>query len=444
MTLRRQPFVLFHLVLLAIATSTTLVFGGDWTRFRGPNGSGVSTDKQPTPVEWSAEKNLKWKVELPGAGVSCPIVVGDKIFVTCYSGYGVERRAGDQKDLMRHLVCIDRKTSKIDWKKDIAPYLPEDAYSGMGVPEHGYASHTPVSDGKNVYCFFGKTGAMAFDMQGKELWKTSLGTRSDRRRWGSAASPILYKDLLIVNASAEAEAMVALDTKTGEEKWRAEAGGFADCWGTPLLVKVNDERTDLVLGVAYEYWGFDPNTGKLKWYADAIPSDSMNSSLVAYKDTVIGIEGRSGGSAAIRVGGKDNVSDTHEVWKGRHANRFSTPIVFGDRVYFFSRGIANCLNAKTGDEIYQERMEGGGGSSSRGGRFGGSSDYASPVIADGKIYYMKRNGDMFVFAVGDKFKQLATNRVTDANEDFSASPAISNGELFIRSNKHLYCVAIAK
>lgn len=427
------------LILVAFAIATT-ADAGDWLRFRGPNGSGVSADKQPTPVEWSAEKNLKWKTELPGAGVSCPIVVGEKVFVTCYSGYGVDRRGGEQKDLMRHLVCVDRGTGKIAWKKDIAPYLPEDPYSGMGVPEHGYASHTPVSDGKNVYCFFGKTGAVAFDMSGEELWKTSVGTRSDRRRWGSAASPILFNDLLIVNASAEAEALVALDTKTGKEKWRAEAGGFADCWGTPVLVKINEDRTDLVIGVAYEFWGLDPTTGKLKWYSDALPSDSMNSSVVAYNDTVIGIEGRSGGSAAVRAGGEKNVTDTHQVWTGRHSNRFSTPIVHGDRVYFFSRGIASCLNARTGDEVYQKRME-GGGSSSGGGRFGGSSDYGSPVIADGKIYYIKRNGDIYVFQVGDEFKQLALNRVTSDREDFSATPAISNGQLFIRSNKHLYCVA---
>ena len=244
----------------------------DWPRFRGPNGSGVAADDKPTPVKWSEKENLKWKVALPGAGVSCPIVVGERVYVTCYSGYGLDRgKPGDQKDLKRHLVCLDRETGKTLWDKTVDPVLPEDPYTGMGVPEHGYASHTPVSDGQRVYVFFGKSGAVAFDLEGKQLWQTSAGTESDPRGWGSASSPILFKNLLILTASSESEALVALDSETGKQVWRAEAAGLNGVWGTPVLVKVDDSRTDLVIGVPNEIWGLNPETGKLICGRSAAP-----------------------------------------------------------------------------------------------------------------------------------------------------------------------------
>ena len=425
--------------------AASVTHGGDWPRFRGPNGTGVSPDKTATPVKWSPTENLKWKVALPGAGVSSPIVIGDRVFVTCYSGYGLNRRdPGDMKKLKRHLVCINRKTGKILWDKSVKAVLPEDTFRGMGVPEHGYASHTPVSDGKNVYVFFGKSGALAFDMQGNKIWQKSVGTGSDQRRWGSSSSPILYKNLLIVTASAENEAMVALDTKTGKQVWKQKVDGFQGLWGTPVLVKIDENRTDLVVGVPYEIWALNPKTGKLLWYCDAMETDQFNSSVVVADKTIYAIEGRGGGSIAVRAGGKGNVTKSHVVWTGRHSSRFSTPVAYEGRLYFVSRSVANCVNAKTGATIFKARLRGGSGGGGRqgGGRFGGSGgDYSSPIIADGKVYYTTRSGDIFVLKAGKKFEQLAVNRVTKDREDFSASPAVSNGELFFRSNKHLYCVA---
>ena len=145
---------------LTLVLSSTLINGslaGDWPRFRGPNGTGVSMDESPVPTSWSATENLKWKVALPGPGSSSPIVVGNRVFVTCWSGYGTGRgNPGDQQDLRRHLICIDRQTGDTLWSKTVEPYLPEDPYGGM-FTQHGYASHTPVSDGERVYVFFGKT-----------------------------------------------------------------------------------------------------------------------------------------------------------------------------------------------------------------------------------------------------------------------------------------------
>ena len=430
-------------VLALIIGLNSLVSASDWSRFRGPNGSGISSDTTSTPVEWSPDKNVRWKTPLPGAGVSSPIVVGDRLFVTCYSGYGAN--FGKIEDLKRHLVCVDRSSGKILWDKSVDAVLPEDSYSGMGIPSHGYASHTPVSDGKHIYVFFGKSGVLAYDLEGKQRWHQSVGTESDRRRWGSASSPILHEGNVIVVASAESEAIIALNAETGDEVWRQEAAGLANVWGTPLIVKIDDERTDLVLGVPYEIWGFNPDSGKLRWYSEISAGDQYSSSVVAVQDVVYSIEGRGGGSAAVRAGGKGDVTKSHTVWSGSDSSRFGTPVVYQGRLYFFASGVATCNDAKTGKKVFQGRLEGGsssgGGGRSRFGRGGGGSDYSSPVIADGKIYYVQGSGSCFVLKAGDKFEQLAVNSVTADRESFGATPALSNGEIFLRSDKHLYCVS---
>lgn len=463
-----QHFQLIRFVAVLTVTFAATDASADWIRFRGPNGSGVSDEEKAVPVKWSATENLQWKVELPGPGHSSPIIVGDRVFVTCWSGYGTDRgNAGDQKDLKRHLVCLDRTTGKINWDKTVDPHLPEDQYGGM-FAEHGYASHTPVSDGENVYVYFGKTGAVAFDLEGNQLWKTQIGTESDPRGWGSASSPILYKDKVIITASAESEALVALSKKDGKEVWRQEAAGFNATWGTPVFVKIDDDRTDLVLGVPYEIWGFNPDTGKLRWYCEAMNTNSYCSSVVTDGSIVYGIEGRGGGSIAVKPGGKGDITESNVVWSGQDNNRVGTPILHDGRLYFFSSGVANCIDAKNGKRVFQGRLEGGSGrgqargggqrgggqrgggqpgGGQRGGGFGGfggggfGGDYASPILADGKLYHVSRGGDIYVLKAGAKFEQLAVNRVTADREDFSATPAVSHGQLFVRSSKHLYCIA---
>ncbi len=456
----RHPLWLSVAGVIAAAFAASSAVGSDWLRFRGPNGTGISPDTKATPVTWSSTENLKWKVVLPGAGVSSPIVVGDRVFVTCYSGYGMSRESpGNQKDLKRHLVCVDRTTGSILWQKSFDPHLPEDQFSGAGVPEHGYASHTPVSDGERIYAFFGKSGVHAFDLDGKELWRAAVGTGSDPRRWGSSSSPIVFEKTLIVAAGPERNSIVGLDTATGKEIWKADAESLGNVWGTPVAVKVDETRTDIVIGAPYEIWAINPVNGKLKWYCDAMESDQFNSSVVADGQTIYAIEGRGGGSIAVKAGGTDNVTKSHVVWSGRDSSRFGTPLVHEGRLYYFGNGVANCVNAETGQKVFQGRLQGArsseggdarsddnaGGRPGRGfggrGGFGGS-DYSSPVLADGKIYYVSRNGNMHVLQAGATFEQLAVNRVTDAGEDFSATPAISNGDLFVRSNKHLYCVGV--
>jgi hypothetical protein len=453
------------------------------------------------------DKNLKWKTPLPGAGVSCPIVVDGKVFVTCYSGYGMDRaNPGDQKNLKRHVICIDRSSGEIRWNKVIDAALPEDEFSGAGVPEHGYASHTPVSDGERVYAFLGKSGVYAFDMDGNEQWKAEVGNGSDERRWGSASSPILHGGLLIVPAIAESSAIIALKKETGEIAWKQEADGLSMSWSTPVVVKIDDNRSDLVIGVPGEIWGLNPDNGKLRWFCTGIPGDSFYTSLAVQGDMVYGSVGtrQGGGSFAVKCGGKGDVSETNLVWSGGDQSAYATPVLHDDKMYFASRGILTVLKTNDGTRIVQERMGAGpseqrpaaqgsesqrggpgqgggpgqrggaeaqqgepgprpqagqrgepgqpggpggqpgrrGGRGGRGGGRGGfNNDYSSPVIADDKLYYVKKSGETFVFSLTDELKQLSVNRVTQESEEFSATPAVVDGEIFIRSNKHLYCIA---
>ena len=430
----------FLLCCLAMAVGVPNTQAEDWLRFRGPNGTATSDSE--LPVSWTPTENIAWKVDLPGAGVSSPIVVGDKVFVTCYSGYGLDREnPGDIEKLMRHVVCLDANTGEKVWQDDVPAVQPEDPYSGVGVPAHGYASHTPVSDGENVYVFFGKTGALAYTLSGEKLWHVPLGTESDPWKWGSSSSPIVHDDVVIVTASAESQAVVGLDKMTGKEVWRQEATMLDGVWSTPALVETSEGRTDLVMSVAKEIWGLDPVTGKLLWYSEATGADQSQSSPIVSGDVIYAVTGRGGGSVAVKAGGKGDVSESNQVWTGRDSARFASPVASDNKMYIIAEDRISVIDQASGERIGQERIRGG---SSRGGGFMDGSGYPSPVIAGNKLYHLKGNGEMFVFDVANGIEQISVNLFTEDSEKFGGSPAISNGRMYVRSDKYLYCVADLK
>ena len=430
---------------IAIATIVTITASTcqaqDWLRFRGNDGSGVSSESATTATEFSADNNVSWKIELPGAGASAPIVVGDKLVLTCYSGYGQDRKdPGQIEDLKRHVVCYHKVTGDKIWQKDFENEVAEDPFTGMGVPEHGYSSSTPVSDGKHVFVFFGKGGVMALDLaKGDPIWQKSVGTSSGRMRWGSGSSPILHKDVLIVNASDEDQKLVGLNKSDGEQLWKNK--DIENVWSTPVMVGEDDDAV-LVFSLPYEVWGMNPKTGKLKWYTTNGVSDmSVSTSPVVNKDVVYAMGGRSGTSVAIKLGGKSDVTKSHTVWEGKATGRIVSPLVIGDHIYGFDRGIASCVKVATGESVFEERLpkdsskaDGGGG------RRGPSADYCSPVAADGKIYQFVKTGTCYVLEAKPEFKVLAVNSLNDGSE-FNSTPAISEGKIYVRSNKYLYCIS---
>lgn len=414
-----------HLCCLSIAVlCCSVATADDWMRFRGPDGAGVSTDSN-VAVTWSDAENLSWNTPLPGAGSSSPIVVGDRIFVTCYSGEG--------DSLKRQLVCVNRSDGKISWSRTNDAAQPEDAYQGY-LTEHGYASNTPVSDGERVYAFFGKSGVVAFNLEGEQLWSVNVGRESSNRRWGSGASLILYNDSVIVNASEESQSIRALDKRTGKEIWDATAASLELAYGTPTLVDLSDGRVELVIGVAGEAWGLNPDTGKLTWFAETNLTGNICPSVVADGETVYVFGGyRSSGSHAIRAGGKGDVTESHMLWSTRNSSYVATPLLHLGHLYWVDdRGQAFCVEAKTGDLVYRERLQ---------GVSSGRPFYASPVLANGKLYVVSRWDGTFVLAAKPKFEQIAQNKFAEDESDFSATPAISNGNLFLRSSAFLYCVA---
>lgn len=424
----------FAVVLLCLCVS---VNAEEWSRFRGVNGQGVAAASDAIPTSWSASANLSWKTELPGPGASSPIVVAGKAFVTCYSGYGLsQEKAGKIENLVRHLVCVDVATGEKLWQQDVKASLPEDPYTGIGVTAHGYASHTPVSDGTNVYAFFGKSGVHAFDLEGNKLWSAEVGQESDPAKWGSASSPIIDRDLLIVTAAAESQSMIGFDTATGKEVWRQEAKGLDNMWGTPALVATADGKRELVMCVAKEIWGMDPTTGKLKWFAKATNAQQSYSSVVTDGERIFAMTGRGGGSVAVDAGGNGDVSKTKTVWEGKDTASFSTPVGHGSKLYSVSRGVMTVVDQSNGKSVTKFRLR---GAKQTGGRFG-SLDYASPIVVGDRLFYLNGSGQMFVFDLKDELKQVAVNQVTNEKETFWGSPAVSDGKLLLRSSKHLYCV----
>ncbi len=407
------------------------VGAADWTAFRGGSAAGISTARPPE--RWSDAENLRWKTALPGPGGSSPVVLGNRVFVTCYSGYGENREnPGDPRGLKRHLLCVERGTGRVLWQRTVASEQAEDPYSGY-LTEHGYASNTPVTDGERVYVFFGKSGVLAYDLEGKELWRAGVGTSSASRRWGSASSLALYKDLLLVNASEESRSLRALDRRTGREVWKAEGEALELAYGTPTPVTLPDGRTELVIAAVGEVWGLNPETGKLTWFARVPLAGNVCPTVVAHEGVVFVTGGfQQRGTLAVRAGGKGDVTATHLLWQSRPYSYVPTPVYHQGHLYWVSeQGVAVCLRADTGQTVYEERLRVPNDVRPR--------FYASVVLADGKLYAVSRNAGTFVLAAAPQFQQLQQNLLSDPST-FNGTPAPSDRQLFLRSDRFLYCV----
>jgi len=394
----------------------------DWPCFRGPTGQGIS-HATGLPVSWSAGENIAWKTPLPGAGASSPIVIGDRIYLTCYSGYFVPGESGGSlEQLKRHLLALRRSDGEILWNRPVPARLPEERQ----IRDHGYAASTPAADAERVYVFFGKSGVFAFDHAGKQLWHADVGDKTNG--WGSAASPVLYKDSVFINAGVESESLVALDRRTGQVKWRAE--GIREAWNTPVVITAASGRPELIIAMARKVLAFDPDSGQSLWSCDTDIGWYMVPSVVAADGVVYCLGGRSGIAAlAIRAGGSGDVTATHRVWTSEKGSNVSSPVIHDGRLYWAheQRGIAFCARADTGEVVYEQRLE-------RAGQV-----YASALLADGRLYYLTRDGKAFVLAAKPQYELLAVNDLADGSV-FNASPVVDGRRLLVRSDRYLYCI----
>lgn len=411
------------------ASALCLPLSADWARFRGPGGNGVSAGGKP-PTEWDESKNVAWKTALPGPGTSSPIVWQEHVYLTCHTGYGLGsgEKAGEMEDLKRLLLCYQLGDGKEVWRREIESTLPESKYAKR-MEWHGYASSTPVADRDGVYAFFGKSGLLAFSHEGKPRWKARVGDGT--HGWGSAASPILVNDLLIINAYSESGALVGLDRRSGKEVWRYD--GLKEAWNTPVVAHTKEGTSELVIGIVGRILGLDPATGKELWSCQGADWYIV-SSPVAHGDVVFSLSGKGVEAAtAVRIGGRGEVTDSHRLWQTRKGSNVSSPVYHDGRLYFaHDQGLfLYCLDAGTGEIVFQERLP---------RRFG--NVYSSPVIAGNKLYLFSRQGGALVLEAGDTCKVISQNPPLDRSP-VNASPAVAGDRLLIRSDQFLYCLAEA-
>lgn len=415
------------LVILLIVSSTGSIDetqAADWSQFRGPSGNGISLSTG-LPTEWSAEKNITWKTKLPGHGSSSPILFGNQVFLTAYSGYGLKvDDESNPSELRLHVIAINRKNGEIMWDESVPP-LNQVQKITKRIVDHGYASGTPACDETGVYAFFGTSGVVAYDLKGKLKWRADLGDGT--AGFGSASSPILYKDFVIVNASIESDTVYALHKKTGDVAWKAE--NIVKAWTTPSIVDLPNGKQELVVNQKSEILGFDPNTGEKLWTCEGI-QDYVVPVVVQNEGILYCLGGRSNRSIAVRPGGRGDVTKTHKLWEVNVGANVTSPVYYNGHLYWASdRGIAFCLNAKNGEVVYKNRLP-------TKGRL-----YASIVLADEKLYITTRDNGVVVLKAAPEYLELARNEIVTDESLFNASPAISDGSIFLRTNGYLYRIA---
>ena len=411
-TFARPALLLFLLARLFALPSAAQ----EWTRFRGPNGTGISAAKG-VPVTWT-EQDFRWRVEIPGDGHSQPVIWGDKLFVTSARELGRERL----------FLCLDKATGKELWRKSYA--LPTHRPQNKNA---SFANGSPVVDAERVIACFVSADhfwVRSFDHNGKELWSRDLGPFQSQH--GHGASPMIYENTVIVTNDQDGASFVAaLDLKTGRTVWqtprRSVRGGTA--YATPCVHSRGDGSVELLLASqGHGISALDPKTGTLLWESPVYDKRMIASPVVA-GDLVIGSCGQGGGAgnylSAIKLGGKGDVSATHVAYTLRRATNYvPTPLFLDGRLYIFSdNGIASALEASTGKSIWSERMR--------------AEFFGSPVLIDGKIYAPTVGGEMVVLAPGDTFQLLARNPL---GEGTRSTPCVDGGRLYVKTFTHLVCI----
>ena len=404
----------------------------DWPGFRGPDASG-SSQETGLVTSWSDTENVLWKIPLPGPGSSSPIVLGDQVFVTCYSGYGVNKdNPGDPSLLKRHLLCVSATDGKIRWDRTVSGVLPEVPFKSR-IQEHGYASHTPATDGQRIYVFFGKNGVLAFDLQGRQIWQQSVGTDSDRLKWGSASSVTLYRDLALVNAYDESKTLYALNKHSGKPVWQQDLSETGLSFATPVLGHLADAPSELIMALPTQVWGLNPDTGERLWWITTTMKGIVTGTPLVYQGRAYVHGGGPGGlsSLAVHLGGRGNVTQSHVRWSGGAAASVPSPTPCKGLLYWVTNdGKACCQDPQSGKLKYSQALP-------VTGRF---AVYASLVSAHNRLYAVTRRQGTFVLAAKPEFEVIAHNRLKADNSDFNGSPAISRGHMFLRSNRFLYCI----
>ncbi len=413
---RAQSLILAVTALLSLPALPTRA--ENWPLWRGASQDGISNEKD-LPLHWSETENVTWKLPLKGTASSTPVIWGDRVFLTAQT-----------EDQIEWVIAVERNEAKILWEREVG--------KGMTRTRAGanMASASPSTDGERVVAVFGTGDLVCFDNDGRQLWKHNLPQEHGKFTvwWGYSNSPVIYGDLVFVTVINEGPSyLLALDKKTGETKWKTArktpaTSEACDAYATPIVYTAQGKSEVFIVGGT---WGtaYDPKDGKLLWQADLGGDRTILSPT--YQDGVVYVTaGKRGAIYAVRSGGNGDVTQSHILWKYPHSTPdVPSPLVLGDYLYVVNdTGVAMCLKKSDGSLIWQKRI---------GGDF-----KASPVTSEGRIYLTNKDGETTVIEAGTTFKTLAVNQLGEGND--MASLAISDGQIFQRSQSHLYCIGKKK
>lgn len=399
--------------------------GGPWPGWRGPEGTGVS-EERGLPLRWTETENVRWKVPLPDRGNSTPVVWGNRIYVT----------QAIEKENRRTLMCFDRRDGKLLWQKGTV-YTEKE-------PTHGtnpYCAASPVTDGERVIASFGSAGLFCYDMNGNEMWRRDFGKQI--HIWGNAASPMLHENLCVLNVGpGENTFLVAVDKATGKTVWQVEEPGgksglrspgdreeWVGSWSTPIVVRAGN-RPELIMTFPNRVRAFEPGTGKELWTCHGL-NPLVYTSPLHEDGIIVAMGGFNGSSLAVRVGGSGDVTQTHRLWQiPRTKQRIGSGVISRGHIYIHNDpGIAECFELTTGKLVWEERLTGKGPK---------NDSWSSMVLSEDKLFVVNQSGDTFVLRASPKFELLNTNSL---GETTMASLVPSDGEFFIRTYQHLWCIS---
>lgn len=417
--------------LLILWLSTSGALCANWPSWRGPNGDGITSETN-LPLKWDASNNVRWKVALPGPGNSTPIVWGDKVFIT----------QAVPKDKRRTLMCFDRANGKLLWQSGVVYAEPETTHA-----TNPYCSASPVTDGERIIVSFASAGVYCYDLNGKELWERDLGKQD--HIWGNAASPVIFGDSCYLNfGPGERTFLIAMDKRTGKTLWQHdEPGGrsgnpepgkanrdiWIGSWSDPILRKTNG-RNELIMTYPGRICAFDPKTGKELWTCAGL-NPLVYTSPIYSDGIVVGMGGFGGMSAAVKAGGNGDVTSKRLWHHPKTKQRIGSAIIHEGYIYILNDpGVAECYELKTGKLIWEERIKGPGPS---------GQNWSSVMLSGDRLYALTQGGDAVVFRASPKFELLAINPM-GGKEKSNSSVVPSDGELFLRTHGHLWCISEQK
>lgn len=407
---------------VAVSTGAAVVLAADWPAFRGPNGDGIAHETN-VPTEWGPDKNIKWKVPLPGPANGSPIVSAGRVFLTCTADRGAKRS----------LYCLDRTDGRELWVRTVE-FEPGEATHQT----NPYGGTTPAADGKRVVVFHGSAGLYCYDFDGQELWSIDLG--DVKHMWGYGTSPIIYRGKVILNFGPGEETFVtAVDVDTGKMLWKTEEPGGSNrgnprlvgSWSTPIIANVGGKE-QILCSMPTRVVAYDPDDGTILWTCGGLPSqrgDLVYTSMSVAGDLGVALGGYSGPAIGFRLGATGDAARSNPLWRNEagQPQRIGSGVIVGDYFYIANAGpgTAQCIELATGKTVWQHRLPG--------------NHWGSLVLAGGKLYATSQDGTTTVFLPDpEKYEEIAVNRL---REPTNATPAFSEGEIFLRTDRNLYCIA---